>query len=467
MTSKSWSHRSLAERCQIVGRAAAEICKISDDLIDACRSGQRTDPVETITAELLPLCGALRYVKRRGRKILADRNCGAWGRPIWLWGATAKVSREPFGRVLILGTWNYPILLSGVQLAHALAGGNSVILKPAADCEEVTQLMASCFISAGVPETQIKVTNSSVDAAEQVISSGVDLIVLTGAAETGRKVLGAAAPHLSASIMELSGCDAAIILPGAKVKRVVESVEFGLKFNSGATCIGPRRLIVLQNHSADVIEALQKRLADASAMTIHPAARHGVKEAISRAIDDGANDGLAHFDPDTLSLSGLLKPIMLTDVSSDFPITSADLFAPVISVVTAKDVSDAVRIVNECPYRLAASVFGPTADARRVAEHLAVGSVTINDMVAPTADPRLPFGGRGDSGFGVTRGDEGLLAMTTPKVVSVRRGSLMPHLKKREARDEPILHGMMRMLYAGGVKNRFAGLRQMIRGVRR
>ena len=235
MTSKTWSHQSLAERCRIVGRAAAEICKISDDLIETCRSDQRTDPVETITGELLPLCGSLRYVKRRGRKILADRRCGALGRPIWLWGAKATISREPFGRVLILGTWNYPILLSGVQMAHALAGGNSVIMKPAVGCEEVSRLLAGCFISAGVPEQQVIVTDSRIEAAETSIRSGVDLIVLTGAAETGRKVLAAAAPHLSASIMELSGCDAAIVLPGANLKRVVESVEFGLKFNSGAT----------------------------------------------------------------------------------------------------------------------------------------------------------------------------------------------------------------------------------------
>ena len=155
-----------------------------------------------------------------------------------------------------------------------------------------------------------------------------------------------------------------------------------------------------------------------------------------------------------------------TDVSPDLSIASADLFAPVISVIRAKNISDVVRIVNDCPYRLAASVFGPERDARQLANQLSVGSVTINDMVAPTADPRLPFGGRGDSGFGVTRGDEGLLAMTTPKVVSVRRGSLMPHLKSREPRDEPILHGMMHMLYAGGLSQRLAGLKQMVKGAR-
>jgi len=139
----------------------------------------------------------------------------------------------------------------------------------------------------------------------------------------------------------------------------------------------------------------------------------------------------------------------------------------VISLMEVSDVDQAVAMINECPYRLAASVFGPVADARRLAGRLDVGTVTINDLIAPTADPRLPFGGRGRSGFGVTRGREGLLAMTTAKVVAVRRGRFLPHLQSRTAADEAILHGLLHWSYAGDWSKRLAGLRRLVRGVKK
>lgn len=450
----------------MLGRVAAEVAADADELVRCCRSPQRTDDAETVAAELIPLCEALRFLRRRGARILRPRRCGRLGRPLWLWGVTSEVVRVPRGRVLVIGTWNYPLLLPGVQLAQGLAAGNRVLLKPAPGTEAASERLAECFYRGGVPRDALRVLASETAEAIEAIEEGVDLVVLTGSAATGRRVLAQIAGTLTASVMELSGCDAVIALPGADIERLAAAVDFGLHVNSGATCIAPRRLIVDERHAETVIAAVAERLARRDAVTVHPAARGAVAEQVQRALDSGAVDRLGTFDAERLKGDGRMKTLLLDRVAADSEIAAADLFAPVLSVLRVERIEEAIDLVNDCPYRLGASVFGPPHEARSVADGLAVGSVTINDLIVPTADPRLPFGGRGESGFGVTRGEEGLLAMTAVKVVGQRRGRFAPHLSQRNDADAETLIGLMQANHGRGIGRRWSGLRRMIAGVK-
>ena len=130
---------------------------------------------------------------------------------------------------------------------------------------------------------------------------------------------------------------------------------------------------------------------------------------------------------------------------------------------------EAVQMHNACPFGLGAAVF--TRDVRRgeeVASQLRAGAVVINDVIAPTAHPATPFGGRGSSGWGVTQGEEGLLAMTVPQVVSVRRGSFRPHVDeglKPNPATADVTRGLLRFSHARTLGERWRGLRQLIRGM--
>jgi acyl-CoA reductase-like NAD-dependent aldehyde dehydrogenase len=373
-TGDNWERLSTRKRCGIVASVAATIAASADELVRLCASDQRTDAVETIAAELLPLCSALRFIGRRGAKILQSQRYGVIGRPAWLWGVGSTVRRDPYGRVLILGTWNYPLLLSGAQAAQALAAGNRVLLKPAIGSEAVTERMVQAFHEAGIPESYLGQLDSSTESAVAAIDAGVDLIVLTGAASTGRRVLERAAQTLTPTIMELSGCDAVVVMPGADLGRAVDAIDFGLNFNSGATCISPRRLIVEDSMAESLCDRLSVRLRAAPAVTVHTAARQGAAETIERAIGQGAVDRLGQFDADQLRMSGYLKPLVLDQVKPDHAIASADIFAPVTSIIRVDRITDAVEIVNECPFRLAASGFGPADQASVVAAQLRGGS---------------------------------------------------------------------------------------------
>ena len=154
---------------------------------------------------------------------------------------------------------------------------------------------------------------------------------------------------------------------------------------------------------------------------------------------------------------------MLTDVTTEMRLCAADIFAPLAMIIPVEDWSDALRADSRCPYALSASIFGPLEDALRMVKFVSAGFVTINDVIVPTVDPRLPFGGRGESGFGVTRGNEGLLEMTVPKVVSTRLGSWLPHAKLPEPSDQELLDGLLQLSHHTSLKVRLQGLLQIVR----
>jgi aldehyde dehydrogenase (NAD+) len=155
--------------------------------------------------------------------------------------------------------------------------------------------------------------------------------------------------------------------------------------------------------------------------------------------------------------------IVMTDMNTQMQLCSADIFAPLAMIIPVDDWSDALRADSQCPYALTASIFGPTEDALRIVKFISAGFITINDLIVPTADPQLPFGGRGESGFGVTRGSEGLLEMTCPKVVSVRLGTWLPHTKLPEPSDEELLDGLLQFNHANGWIKKWKGLSQTIK----
>ncbi|MDA7492529.1 aldehyde dehydrogenase family protein [bacterium] len=457
-----WESWPLRQRCRLIGRVAAAIAARAAELTDLASTDQRVDPVETITAELLPTCSALRFIARRGSGVLRTRAYNALGRPAWLWGVRSRVYRKPRGKVLVLGTWNYPIFLPGVQAAQALAAGNSVLLKPAVGCEQVTSCLIDAFYEAGVPESALRMLPSGAESAIQAIDNGVDLIVLTGASETGRKVLRQAAETVTPTIMELSGCDAVVVLPGADIARVADCIVFGLKFNAGATCIAPRRIIAEQREADLLKTALRERLDQAGWATVHAAARKEAAKRISSAISAGAVDVLGRYDETQLLDCGKMTPVFLDGVNPRDEIAAADLFAPITSLLRVSSIGEAIEIVNQCPYRLAVSIFGSGKIADSVAVQLDVGTVCINDLIVPTADPRLPFGGRGKSGFGVTRGEDGLLAMSVPSTISRRHGKFAPHLQPRQPMDAQTLLGALQLLHARTLMERCSGLKNMI-----
>jgi acyl-CoA reductase-like NAD-dependent aldehyde dehydrogenase len=151
------------------------------------------------------------------------------------------------------------------------------------------------------------------------------------------------------------------------------------------------------------------------------------------------------------------------------PVTQLDTFAPVLSLIPVDSDEEAIAAANSCGFALGASVFSrDELAARALAARLEAGIVTINDLIVPTADPRIPFGGRKQSGFGMTRGAEGLLELTRPKVIQVRRGKKRMHFDHRLTNSSTALFAAFtRLLHGRGLANRFGALAAILKGIRR
>jgi len=367
--------------------------------------------------------------------------------------------------VLILGAGNYPLFLGGVQVIQALVAGNAVLWKPAPGTEGVAVALRVLLLEAGLDSRLLSVLDASVEAGIRAMAGGVDHVVLTGSAETGKAVLRQLAETLTPATMELSGCDAVFVLPGADLAHTVRALAFGLRFNGSFTCMAPRRVFLVGMTGAQVTEfegLLVAAVGDLPAVLVPDATR----ERVQGLVED------AHLQGAAILLNGLGGSdcgVAVTVIARATPAMLAmrtEIFAPVLSLMRTADVGEALAADAACAYGLTASVFGPEAEARALAGRLRVGNVLINDVVVPTADPRIAFGGRGQSGFGVTRGAEGLLGMTTPRTIQVQRKPSVRSYQRTGEGHVEFFSALAVVLYGAGVKARWDGLRRVVRAGR-
>jgi acyl-CoA reductase-like NAD-dependent aldehyde dehydrogenase len=194
---------------------------------------------ETLTADVLPLLEACRYLERSAEQLLLPKRPTSY-RPLWMRSVDLLTYREPFGVILIIGPANYPIFLAGVQALQALTAGNAMLIKPGLRGLAASSLLAEWLREAGLPGELASVLEESPEAAVQAIHSGVDKIVVTGSGQTGKAVLASAAANITPVVAELSGWDPVFLLADADVDLVGAALRFGAALNQGNTCIRPR-----------------------------------------------------------------------------------------------------------------------------------------------------------------------------------------------------------------------------------
>jgi len=455
----AWSNTPVARRVQIISRFRVLLADNAASLAaKACQNRDR-DPTEVVIAEALPLAEGCRFLEKNSKKILNPVRLSAFTRPRWLVGLSGRITREPHGIILILAPFNYPLFLPGIQALQALAAGNAVIVKPGTGGGDVMLEMAKLLADAGLPEHLFNVTGDSVESGVAALAGDIDKVVLTGSAATGTGVLAALSKRAIPATVELSGNDATIVLADANIELVADAVAYGLRLNSSQTCIAPRRVIVTGREDGPVLSAILARINDIQPVQIPNAVAERVQKLVETAKHAGANVLAGSADP------ARFTPFLLSNVPADSDILKADIFAPVVSVTHASNDVDAINQVNASPYGLGAAIFGDPKKAHTIAAQLDTGFVTINDMIVPTADPRAPFGGRKGSGFGVTRGAEGLLAMTRPKTIFLRKGKFHPHLNPIKSSDLEAYSNLLIAMHSRGFTQRIKAFMNAVRGL--
>lgn len=416
-----WAHVPVRQRLKAVREFRHLLVERCDALTAAVNADLDRPPDEVIATDVLPTAAAAKFLERHAGRILKPRKVG-W-RPLWLAGCRDVVHRRPHGTVGVVGTWNYPLFLNAVPILHAAAAGNAVLWKPSENAPRFAAVLAELLRDAGFPPDLIVTLPATREAGPLLAEADVDFVHFTGSDVVGRKLAARLGERLIPSALELSGCDAAFVLADADVELAARAAWYGATLNRGRTCMAVRRAFVQRGVYDDFVKRVPS------------------------------------------------SPELILNPPRDHPALRESTFTPRLAVVPFDTLDDALRLHATCAFKLTAAIF--TRDlsaARELAARLPVGSVTINDVIVPTAHPGTPFGGRGASGWGVTQGADGLLAMTTPQAVTVRKGRFRPHLDEAVSPDPAtadILRGLLRATHGRRWRDWFGGVRQLVRGVRR
>ena len=455
-----WAATPLRDRLRVLRKLRHAIAADAVALAGSIPSPNRTIG-EKIVSEVLPLADALRFLERYAARALRPVRWGAASRPAWLWGVRLRVLREPLGVVLIVSPSNYPLLLPGVQAVQALAAGNAVVIKPAPGCSAVAYRLATLAEAAGLSADLLTVLPETTQAVTDTLDAGVDKVLFTGSSSAGQAVLRAAAEHGVPATVELSGNDAVFLCDDADLEMAAKAVAFGMRFNGSATCVAPGRVFVASKQLDRFVELLAKENAAAPSLHVAASTVLQLRASIEEVLEVGGRVVCGGIDS-----ADAVRPIVAVQPAVFTRLLREGVFGPVVAIVAVSGMDEALRLDADCPHHLGASVFGG-AEAQRLAGRIDAGVVVINDVLAPHADPRLPFGGRGASGFGVTRGLEGLLELTQVKAVSTRRGTARPHYAPLAATQDGLFVGLLQLRHGRGIKHKLAGLASMVRGGRK
>ena len=348
--------------------------------------------------------------------------------------------REPVGVVGIITPWNSPLLILSFSLAAALAAGNAVVVKPSEHTSASTLEFARLVEEAGFPAGVFNVVTGFGKSAGGALVShpGVDKIVFTGGAETGKAIAAIAATNLTPVLLELGGKSPNIVFDDVAIPDAVNGCIAGIFAASGQTCIAGSRLLLHERVHDEFIERLvartkQIKLGDPSAMEseMGPMATtdqlNKVQGFVDSAIRDGADlvyGGKRPEDPG-LSQGWFFMPTIFDKVSNDMYLAQEEVFGPVLGVLRFREEDELIAMANNTRYGLAAGIWtNDIKRAHRVAREIKAGTVWINTYRAISY--ASPFGGYKDSGYGREMGMEAIREFTQVKSVWVDLSDTVP-----------------------------------------
>ncbi len=406
------------------------------ELIDlACGEVHKTR-WECLTAEIVPLANACRWHARHAGSILSTRRV-PWGGLLTM-GQRHRMMRAPLGRVGIIATWNYPILLAGQHMLQALVAGNRVVLKPSENSPRTQRRLAELAVEAGCPAAFLEVIGSEREAGAALVRGEwgvggeggygpIDHLVFTGSTEVGRIIAAELGPRLIGSTLELSGRDSALVLEDADPTLAARTLWWAATTNGGQTCMAPRRALVHARVYDDFLRALAPLASRAEVRRlINAAAAMRVSEQAADAIARSGRSLSGVFEP---ASEDRFRPVAVVDCPADAPLVEGRHFGPAIAVVRCGSLDEMLAIHDTCDQRLVTSVFTRNIRmGRDLAPRLGSTTVMMNDDIIPSAHPWTSIGGVGSSGWGLTQGRMGLEAMTRPVFVSMTSPRVRPPL---------------------------------------
>jgi acyl-CoA reductase-like NAD-dependent aldehyde dehydrogenase len=432
-----WQTVPLARRAKLLLAIEQELINNSDYWALQLTTETRKPLRESYQAELTAAIGVVSYYARHGPSILASRI--QTPDKSWLLGRVHTRTYRPYGVVGLITPFNFPLAISISGLSVALMAGNAVILKPSDYTPILAQSLVNCLQTIlknqGLPVTLVQCLLGGAEAGKALVAHpGVNHIIFTGSVATGKAVQSSTLARGISVNLELGGQDAMLVLPNTNgnidaLDSVISYAVWGRFANAGQTCAAIKRLMVPQQHLPLVLQALKTKVSQLvvgdplSPQThmgplIHPNVKQIIAEQVKDGLAHGVNlicGGTELTPPNTNQHDAYYAPTVMVANDGNAPIHSRlwteEVFGPVLLVLGYHNVKQALDWINDSPFGLTASVFGPSKQAKDIAQQLSVGIVTLCDTGAPQyALPSVAWLGHKHSGSGVSHGKDGLLA---------------------------------------------------------
>ncbi|HEY2557828.1 MAG TPA: aldehyde dehydrogenase [Diaminobutyricibacter sp.] len=401
-----WSRASATDRRGILLRLADLIDENSAELalLDSLEMGK---PVaESASVDVPGASATFRWYAEAIDKVTGEV-------PATPAGSTALVSREPLGVVAAIVPWNFPLEIAAWKLAPALAVGNSVVLKPAAESSLSALRLGELALQAGLPAGALNVVPGPGSTVGEALGlhPGIDALTFTGSTAVAKRLLTySGASNMKRLSLEAGGKSSNLIFADADdLPLAATKAAFGAFYNQGEVCSANSRILVQRAVADEFLELfIEAARAYAPGDPLNPASGSGalVSEAaanrVMTAVEQGARDGTVLFGGNRVHVDGrgaFVEPTIIAGLAPAHPLEATEVFGPLATVTVFDDEDEAIRLANATDYGLAASLWtGNLARAHRVAGRLVAGTVSVNTVDALGLS--TPFGGFRQSGFG-------------------------------------------------------------------
>lgn len=465
-----WGKKSVRERLQAVDRMRAYILKNKDAIVARICDETGKPRVEALLTEIFPTLDLIDLYNKTAEKVLRDEPVKT---PILLMGKTSKIYYEPIGTVLIISPWNYPFNLSMTPILTALIAGNAVVFKPS-EYTPLKGVLENIFEGAGLPKDLVQVVYGGKDTGRMLVEGKPDKIFFTGSERAGKSIMAHAAQHLTPVELELGGKDPFIVFDDVNLDRTINGAIWGAMTNSGQTCTSVERIYVHEKIYDEFVKKFKEKVEKIATPLTQRAKSdelsldmgcmttdfqiHKVEAQVRDAKSKGAKIECGGFRQDE---SHVFPPTLISNVNPSMNIYYDESFGPITTIASFKTEEEAIKLANDSPYGLSASVWsGDLARGERVARQIVTGNVSINNVLATQGNSALPFGGTKDSGFGRYKGPHGLYSFSNVKSILIDKQSGKQEVNwyPYTAEKYALISTMIDHLYAGGTLNFIKGL---------
>ncbi len=455
-----WEAYGFAGRARVLLRAQKWVMDNADRIIETIVSETGKTYEDAQLAEISYAGNAFGFWAKEGPNYLADE--AVKSSQVLVKGKKLILRYRPLGLIGVIGPWNYPLTNSFGDCLPALMAGNSVILKPSEVTPLTSLLLAEGLRECGLPENVLQIATGR-GATGAALIEQVDMIMFTGSTRTGKKVAQTAAERLIPASLELGGKDPMIVLSDADLERAANFATYYSMQNAGQTCISIERVYVEEPVYDEFVAKVAEKVGalrvgrpdgfgsvDVGAITFPPQL-DTIKDHVADAVQKGAR--VLAGGNQVAGAGRFYEPTVLVDVDHTMKCMTEETFGPTLPIMKVRDADEAVRLANDSPYGLGASVFSrDTARGEAIARRLDTGAANVNDAMINYTVLELPMGGAKASGLGSRHGAGGIRKYCSQQAIVVTRLGMKKELfmYPYKSRTSKMLGGLFKVLYGRG-----------------